>query len=91
MQAGKKTQAGLQPAAALPPGDAVLLVSRDAEVARPLARSQDELSGCVKRLLPSFVGRLAGNTQKETVDSDIGRQIFVLGAGSIGRDNTQHC
>lgn len=37
------------------PGDAVLLVSRDAKVARPLTSCQDKLCPCVKCLLSSFV------------------------------------
>lgn len=43
------------------PGDAVLPVSRDAQVAWPLACSQNELSRCVKCLLPSFVCCLSAN------------------------------
>lgn len=46
------------------PGDAVLLVSRDAEVAWPLASRQDELCSRVKRLLSSFVCCLQGKKSK---------------------------
>ena len=47
------------------PGDAVLLISRDAQVTRPLACSEDELGRGVKRLLPPFVCRLSENKQKK--------------------------
>lgn len=46
------------------PGDAVLLVSRDAQVAWPLACSQDKLRPRVERLLSSFVCCLSANTSE---------------------------
>lgn len=45
------------------PGDAVLLVSRDAQVTWPLTCGQDKPRCCVKRLLPSLVCRLSRGKQ----------------------------
>lgn len=48
------------------PGYAVLLVSRNAQVAWPLACSQDKLSSGVKGLLPSLVCRLSQNISRSS-------------------------
>lgn len=48
----------------LSPGDAVLLVSRDAQVAWPLACSQDKLCCRVKGLFSSFICCLSVNANK---------------------------
>lgn len=48
----------------LSPGDAILLVSGNAQVTWPLTRSQNKLGSCVERLLSSFVCSLSGNTNR---------------------------